>query len=263
MKLPIKNEKNNFVFFCLIILGFISTNPSLGDHREEVLNYVKKNIKQDIYLSSDKLTGSGSELVMPVVSSFIDSAVKRRNIYLFSMTVYEVKGVQKVVGFGVFGHVWIYSKSKLNNIIKDFEIPNINELENDISTSLSLVDTSAISDNYQKFEFVNNTKSKVQLAICQPINWLNDWHSFGWIEIEPGGIYKYHSSNLSPEIYYYAYSDDKEYAGDEEICQFAIDSTKVKFEYHLPRSPTNFITRKFISQRIFNSNQWPFQVIFQ
>jgi hypothetical protein len=90
----------------------------------------------------------------------------------------------------------------------------------------------------------------------------DDWHSFGWINISPGESEDYHSISASPEIYYYAYSEDREFCGSTNTYCFAINKES-NFEYHLPENPKSQEIGKFTDIVYFDRTKWPYRIIFE
>lgn len=107
MKYIIKDLKIVVVVLSFILLGFMATNPSLEDHREEVLKQVKKKINEPDKSSSNEWEKTGTKLGIAMAEGLVNNAVKRRNGFLLSATVVEFNGVQKVIGIGILGHVWV------------------------------------------------------------------------------------------------------------------------------------------------------------
>ena len=117
--------------------------------------------------------------------------------------------------------------------------------------------------DYGDFLFYNKTSNAIKLAICYPIFSPNDWHSIGWINIAPGESAHYHSICGSPELYYYAYSENKEFSGKNEEYAFAINKAEGNFEYHLPQNPKNYQKAKFVDLVYFDRNEWPYKIVFK
>ena len=117
--------------------------------------------------------------------------------------------------------------------------------------------------DYGDFLFYNKTSNAIKLAICYPLMAPNDWHSLGWINIAPGESAHYHSICSSPEIYYYAYSENREFSGKSEEYAFAINKAEGNFDYHLPQNPKNYQKAKFVDLTYFDRNEWPYKIEFK
>ena len=99
--------------FGLIIALLLSLNPSLQDHKEEM----RKVLNKQIEVKRDS-TGIDEDMktyvkTMDAIDSEradieLESAITRKNYYLFSLTRYRNKDNQiATVGYGVLGKVWI------------------------------------------------------------------------------------------------------------------------------------------------------------
>ena len=93
------------IISCLIA---IFTNPSTEDHKQEVKNILNRHLQES--LSENKADGF-ENLGMLIGSSFaeklIDNSVSRENYIFFSLTKGTWKDNSKIIGYGVFGNVFL------------------------------------------------------------------------------------------------------------------------------------------------------------
>ena len=99
----------------LIVFGFVlwammTTNPSLEDHRQAVLDELAKKVSQSQSgdHEGDSWAALGIQLGESIGKMVLDRVVERDNYLLFSITTVRVGDAKKDIGFGVFGKVWVY-----------------------------------------------------------------------------------------------------------------------------------------------------------
>ena len=97
------------IVFGFILLAMMTTNPSLDDHRQAVMKELERNITQSPYHeSSDGWEQLGIQLGESIGKLVLDRVVERENYLLFSISTVSVEHSKKDIGFGIFGHVWVY-----------------------------------------------------------------------------------------------------------------------------------------------------------
>lgn len=109
--------KKKYIFIVIIgaiVLIAIFTNPSIDEHKEAMKNklnsLLQKNLKQELTEMDDTAQALSMMLGGAVLDGFVDNAVSSDNYILFSTTKMTSYGKSKVVGFGVFGNVYISNK---------------------------------------------------------------------------------------------------------------------------------------------------------
>ncbi len=103
----------------LILLVAVFTNPNLDRHKEvvkaEIHAYMQKNISADNLTDSDSEASEqllGTVLGGALIDRIIDSVVSTDNYLFFSTTKVTWEGRSRIVGFGIFGNVYITNKVK-------------------------------------------------------------------------------------------------------------------------------------------------------
>jgi hypothetical protein len=142
----------------LIIIGFILLtlmvlNPTLEDHKESVKKMFLKEMEEN---GERKKLENVNELVASIGSAFadkfIDQMVSRNNYYLFSTTKYSIKDESKIIGFGIFGQVFLQDYDEIKTTFGETTINSdskSNSYFNDrIAYQLSLIPESKIVDVY-------------------------------------------------------------------------------------------------------------------
>lgn len=91
------------IVFGFILLAMMTTNPSLEDHRQAVLDELGRKIRQA--KSADHSEDSWAEIGAQLGESFgkivADRVVERDNYLLFSITTVHVGDAKKDIGFGI------------------------------------------------------------------------------------------------------------------------------------------------------------------
>jgi hypothetical protein len=105
-------KKNNYVgliVFGFILLAMMTSNPSLEDHRQAVMEELESKISNSSSSDrSDNWEQLGAKLGESIGKIFLDRAVARENFLLFSITTITIDNSKKDIGFGIFGKVWLY-----------------------------------------------------------------------------------------------------------------------------------------------------------
>ena len=156
----------------LVVIGFIVliavlTNPNQARHKEVLKNklssYVQNSIQEDIGEPDDiwEQAGQGIGLLFGgvIVDKLIDNVLSTNNYVVFSTTKINWGAKSKVIGFGVFGNVFITGELK--------EV--LNSYEESESTPKRLVE-----DTYDNFldigdSFRDKTFEKIVEAKYNPV----------------------------------------------------------------------------------------------
>lgn len=112
-------KKNQIV---LIIIGFIllalmATNPSIDDHRQAIMEEIKKKMSQESD-PGNKWEQVGQAIGMAFGQGIIEKSVTRDNYLVFSITKISFGDKSKNIGFGILGQVFL---QKFDDIKKEFE----------------------------------------------------------------------------------------------------------------------------------------------
>ena len=104
-----RNSYVGLMIFGFILLAMMTTNPSLEDHRQAVMNEVENKInKHQADAPSDGLDQVGASIGETIGKFVLDRVVERENYLLFSVTIVKVENSKRDIGVGIFGKVWLY-----------------------------------------------------------------------------------------------------------------------------------------------------------
>ena len=105
-----KNRYVGLIVFGFVLLAMMTTNPSLEDHRQAVLDELGKKISegQTGDHAADGWEQFGLQLGESIGKLVLDRVVERENYLLFSITTVRAGDAKKDIGFGIFGKVWLY-----------------------------------------------------------------------------------------------------------------------------------------------------------
>jgi hypothetical protein len=105
-----KNRYVGLIVFGFVLLAMMSTNPSLEDHRQVVLDELGKKISQNNSgdHASDGWEQFGIQLGESIGKIVLDRVVERENYLLFSITTVQAGDAKKDIGFGILGKVWLF-----------------------------------------------------------------------------------------------------------------------------------------------------------
>ncbi|MGK4568184.1 DUF4359 domain-containing protein [Flavobacterium sp. 3HN19-14] len=97
----------------IIVLFAIITNPSVDDHKQELKSLFNRRVQNSL---SDEESDGFKNLGIMIGNSFaeklIDNAVTRDNYVIFSLTRGTWKENSKIIGFGIFGNVFLSKEVK-------------------------------------------------------------------------------------------------------------------------------------------------------
>ncbi|MGK4568174.1 DUF4359 domain-containing protein [Flavobacterium sp. 3HN19-14] len=97
----------------IIVLVAIITNPSVDDHKQELKSLFNRRVQNSL---SDEESDGFKNLGIMIGNSFaeklIDNAVTRDNYVIFSLTRGTWKENSKIIGFGIFGNVFLSKEVK-------------------------------------------------------------------------------------------------------------------------------------------------------
>lgn len=100
--------------FVIILLIAIFTNPSQEEHKEKVKEtftaYYQKSLKENQTDSKNAFSALGSLLGNSLINAMIENAITRNNYVVFSLTKVTYEGEEKLIGYGVFGNVFLSEK---------------------------------------------------------------------------------------------------------------------------------------------------------
>lgn len=121
-----------YIVTIIIIAILMVSNPKLQDHQYCVKAKVNNLIRNSIS-SENNSTSLFAELGVwvgdSVADSLVKNVIKRKDFLLFSLTSFEFNGINKIIGVGILGHVFISDKvdQELENS-KDKLISAVNDI---------------------------------------------------------------------------------------------------------------------------------------
>ena len=164
-----KNESKPFtdkvsmlrILLPLIFIVFLtSTNPSLEDHRQKVIDVAKENMDKAIKQTPGDpvLIKAGESFVKSFMKDAVDNIITRENFFIFSFTHSKILGQEKNIGIGILGKVYLFKN--------EIELPqkNTNTLNNNIpytpSTNYSDNNQSSSSNSSSSNQTTNKDQAK-------------------------------------------------------------------------------------------------------
>jgi hypothetical protein len=132
------------------------TNPDLQTHKNAVLGKVRSYLDEQTSDKNDKWAQLGDSLAMKFSRQIVDNIVYKEDYVFFSITKIRVNGLEKNVGFGIFGNV---------SLKDDFDTQDFKEVLNQDETDknlLSEVETEVEKNNVaplsNALDIIDNTK---------------------------------------------------------------------------------------------------------
>lgn len=119
-----KKSNKIIIFFAIIILIAVLTNPSNEEHKQAVKSVVNEVVQNSISENESDLGKLGVLFGSSLAENLIENSVTRDNYILFSITKFTWKGESKSIGYGLFGNVFLSEKVKNafnNNEINNYE----------------------------------------------------------------------------------------------------------------------------------------------
>lgn len=109
-----KTKQIAIFVFATILLIAVLTNPSQENHKEKVKNtfteYFQKSLKESQLESENNFAALGSLLGESLIKTMIENTITRDNYLIFSLTKITYKSEEKIIGYGVFGNVFLSDK---------------------------------------------------------------------------------------------------------------------------------------------------------
>lgn len=111
-----------------ILLALMATNPSIEDHRQAVMEEIKKKISGDSK-PNDKWEQVGQAIGIAFGQGIIENSVTRDNYIIFSITKINFADKVKNIGFGILGKVYLNDYSSINESFNAQTNANTSESE--------------------------------------------------------------------------------------------------------------------------------------
>lgn len=109
-------------FFLLVLF---LTNPSKQDHIEKVRVSLKTALNRSISKKTENgfAIGVGAYLTDGLVDAIVEKSVSVDNFYIFSRTHLRYLDKDVIIGFGIFGNVFISDKlqNETDNVLSSFD----------------------------------------------------------------------------------------------------------------------------------------------
>lgn len=104
------------IIITLILLIAVLTNPNPERHREAVKTEINAYMQKTIKDNGSEAEGQalGALLGGALIDRMVESVVSTSNYLIFSTTKVTWEGKTRVIGFGVFGNVYITGQVKEN-----------------------------------------------------------------------------------------------------------------------------------------------------
>jgi len=110
-----KKSQITLIISGFILLALMATNPSIEDHRQAVMNEIKKQMSEDSD-PNNNWEQVGQAIGMAFGQGIVENVVTRDNYFIFSITKISFNNIKKSIGYGALGNVYINSSIKEINL---------------------------------------------------------------------------------------------------------------------------------------------------
>lgn len=95
-----------------LVLLLLVTNPSQDKHKLALKDKFISSITTELDKQKQKTGMEGLQLSVATmfINNMVDNTVTSNSYLLFSTTKIKIDGVEKTIGFGILGHVYLSSK---------------------------------------------------------------------------------------------------------------------------------------------------------
>jgi len=95
-----------------LVLLLLVTNPSQDKHKLALKDKFISSITTELDKQKQKTGMEGLQLSVATmfINNMVDNTVTSSSYLLFSTTKIKIDGVEKTIGFGILGHVYLSSK---------------------------------------------------------------------------------------------------------------------------------------------------------
>jgi hypothetical protein len=109
------------VVLLLVAVLMTQTVPDKKEHKEAMMKAVKEYVAEEAEnrFADNVLTALGKNLVVKSVEFALNSKLKVNNYYLFNTTSVRIKGEDKMLSLGIFGHVFTFDKEMLREKLEE------------------------------------------------------------------------------------------------------------------------------------------------
>jgi hypothetical protein len=109
------------VIVLLVAVLMTMTVPDKQEHKEAMMKAINEFVEEEAVdkLGDNVLAKLGKSVVVKTVETALNSKLKVDNYYLFNTTHVRLKGEDKVLSVGVFGHVFTFDKKMLREKLEE------------------------------------------------------------------------------------------------------------------------------------------------
>ena len=109
------------ILIAIVVIAAI-TNPDKAMHREAVKDEVKELVRDEIG-DSDIESFFGKIIVGALLDTFVEQAITVDNYLVFSLSKMRIDNKDKVIGIGLFGHVFVsFNRDDLLEDLKNYDL---------------------------------------------------------------------------------------------------------------------------------------------
>ena len=140
-------KKQSIIIISIVVFVLIAvfTNPNVQIHREAVKTIFNQNLQKSIAenesVNNSELNKAGENIGILLGNVFIDKMIENiitsDNYVLFSITKLSFEGKRKIIGYGLFGNVFISNEvnkalENYPNEVSSYENTKIKNKEEDL-----------------------------------------------------------------------------------------------------------------------------------
>jgi hypothetical protein len=109
------------VIVLLVAVLMTMTVPDKQQHKEAMMEAINEFVEEEAVdkLGDNVLAKLGKSVVVKTIETALNSKLKVDNYYLFNTTHVRLKGEDKVLSVGVFGHVFTFDKKMLREKLEE------------------------------------------------------------------------------------------------------------------------------------------------
>ena len=110
------------IIILLIAVLAVMTRPEKKAHKEAMMKAIKEYVDEEATnngIADNGLTRIGKGVVNKVIEAALSSKLKEKDYYLFNTTYVKLKGEEKTLSVGLFGHVFTFDKKMLRDALKE------------------------------------------------------------------------------------------------------------------------------------------------
>ena len=112
----------SLIVILLVAVLMTQTVPDKRAHKEAMMKAVKELVDEEAEnrgFKDNGLTRIGKSIVNKTIETALGSKLKVDNYYLFNTTHVRMKGENKLLSVGMFGHVFTFDKKMLREALEE------------------------------------------------------------------------------------------------------------------------------------------------